>query len=229
MSKPKALVVHSGGLDSTVLLYKAREDFDVKISLGFDYGQRHVRELAAAALTCTMLGIQRYTVDIHDIGSVIKSSQTGYGNVPEGHYTAENMKATVVPNRNMIMLSIAGGIAITKQIPIIAYGPHAGDHAIYPDCRGPFVSALEYALREADDFKLTIFAPFLEMTKAEIVSLGQELDVPFENTRTCYNDRHFACGRCGTCVERLEAFDIAGIEDPLTYEDREFWRTAVKS
>lgn len=227
--KPQAIVVHSGGLDSTVLLYKCRQDFNVVLSLGFDYGQRHIRELLAASRICDELDLERSVVDISGIKHLIHSSQTGHSPVPEGHYTAETMKATVVPNRNMIMLSIAAGIAITMEAPIVAYGPHGGDHAIYRDCRPEFVDKMDEVLLEADEFKVNIFAPFLDMTKADIVKLGAELNVPFHLTRTCYNDRALACGRCGTCVERLEAFGIAGIEDPLVYEDRDFWKTAVKA
>lgn len=229
MPRPSAIVVHSGGLDSTVLLYKCREDFNVVLSLGFDYGQRHVRELFAASEICHHLDIERSVVELKDLKHLIHSSQTGHMPVPEGHYTAENMKQTVVPNRNMIMLSIAAGIAISMQAPIVAYGPHAGDHAIYPDCRPEFVDKMDEVLMTADEFAVKIFAPFLDMTKTDIVRLGAELNVPFELTRTCYNDRVLACGRCGTCVERLEAFAIAGLEDPLEYEDREFWRSATRT
>lgn len=224
-----AIVVHSGGLDSTVLLYEMLRDFEVTASVGVDYGQRHAKELSAAFMLCSKLGIPRRTIDLEALGHwFTNSSQTGTVNVPHGHYSADNMKITIVPNRNMILLAIAAGMAVNDEVPIIGYGAHAGDHAIYPDCREEFVESINICLDAANDYKVKVYSPFIQMTKAQIVARGLELGVPFEDTWTCYEGGDISCGRCGTCVERLEAFDIAGASDPLEYADREFYKGATK-
>ena len=147
-------------------------------------------------------------------GSALTSSEI---EVPEGHYAEDNMKATVVPNRNMILLSVAAGWAISSKYDRIAYAAHSGDHAIYPDCRNEFAEALDGAIRLADWHEVSLYRPFVDMTKADIVSLGAKLGVPFEKTWSCYKGQDLHCGRCGTCVERREAFYLAGVDDPTTY------------
>jgi 7-cyano-7-deazaguanine synthase len=138
------------------------------------------------------------------------------------------MAVTVVPNRNMILLAIAAAKAQDLSVDVVGFGAHAGDHAIYPDCRVEFIEKLDLAINYATEGKVQIFAPFTGVTKADIVKRGVELGVPFELTWTCYKGGDLACGRCGTCVERLEAFEIAGAVDPLEYEDREFWQSVVR-
>lgn len=228
MSRTKAIVVHSGGLDSSVLLYEMQRDFDVVASVGVDYGQRHRTELNYAMELCAELKLPRYVLDLEFFGAWLESSsQTGEKDVPEGHYTAENMKTTIVPNRNMVLLSCVASVAVDRKVPVIGYGAHAGDHAIYPDCREEFVQVINLCLDAANDFKVKVFAPFVQMTKADIVRRGAELGVPFDLTWSCYKGGRQHCGRCGTCVERLEAFDIAGVTDSSEYEDREFYKGAI--
>lgn len=227
MNKPKALVVHSGGLDSTVLLYEMRRDFNVIGLVGVNYNQRHSKELNCADNIAEHLHIRRHELQVNIY--LETSSQTSYNiPVPEGHYTAENMKTTVVPNRNMILLALAAAKAVDLGAEIIGFGAHSGDHAIYPDCRPEFITVLGDAIEIATENRVKIFAPFDNVTKAQIVARGVELEVPFEMTWTCYKGGKLACGRCGTCVERLEAFDLANATDPLQYEDREFYKQAIK-
>ena len=215
----KSLVVLSGGMDSTVLLYQLLQAGDEVKALSINYGQRHSRELEAARALCAELGVEHRVADLSGLsdllaGSALTSSEI---EVPEGHYAEDNMKATVVPNRNMILLSVAAGWAISSKYDRIAYAAHSGDHAIYPDCRNEFAEALDGAIRLADWHEVSLYRPFVDMTKADIVSLGAKLGVPFEKTWTCYKGQDLHCGRCGTCVERREAFYLAGVDDPTTY------------
>jgi 7-cyano-7-deazaguanine synthase len=138
------------------------------------------------------------------------------------------MKATVVPNRNMVMIALATAFAISRKANFVAYAAHAGDHAIYPDCRPEFIDHLSKAIDHCDYNPPALVAPFAQKTKAEIVELGFSLRVPFHLTHTCYEGKAIACGRCGTCVERLEAFSLVGREDPLQYADTEYWKTVLE-
>ncbi len=230
MSKPKSVLILSGGLDSTVLLYDLLAKGESEVScLTFDYGQRHRKEIQAAFDTCYTAHVPRRLADISALRPLISRSALHSGMVPEGHYSEESMKATVSPNRNMIFLSVAVAHAITIGAATVYYAAHAGDHAIYPDCRPEFVVALKSAVHEGNAWSpVDIDAPFIHLSKAEIVLKGADLRVPFRLTWSCYKGKEVACGRCGTCVERLEAFDLAGVEDPLQYQDREFWKQAVK-
>lgn len=166
-----------------------------------------------------MIGIEYKIISLADVVPLLKgSSQTDPSvPVPEGHYAQENMKLTVVPNRNMIMLSIAIAAAIGEKIPVVYYGAHAGDHDIYPDCRQSFVDAMKAAAALCDWTPVTIEAPYLNMTKGDICKKGMLLSVPYESTWTCYVGGERPCGKCGSCTERLEAFDFAGATDPLIY------------
>ena len=215
----KSLVVHSGGMDSTVLLYQLLQAGDEVKALSINYGQRHSRELEAARALCAELGVEHRVADLFGLSDLLAGSALTSSDieVPEGHYAEDNMKATVVPNRNMILLSIAAGWAISSKYDRIAYAAHSGDHAIYPDCRNEFAEALDGAIRLADWHEVSLYRPFVDMTKADIVSLGAKLGVPFEKTWSCYKGQDLHCGRCGTCVERREAFYLAGVEDPTTY------------
>lgn len=212
------VAIVSGGIDSTTMLWQLKaQGHDVK-ALSFDYGQRHRCELDAALFLCDLAGVPHDIVDLRDLTRFIaRGSQTGNEPVPEGHYAEESMKATVVPNRNMIMLSVAIAHAITLRADAVAYGAHGGDHAIYPDCRPAFVEALGVLAQLADWHPVRVDAPYLYMTKAQVVKLGASLCVPFGSTWSCYVGGMVHCGRCGTCVERREAFELAGVPDPTEY------------
>lgn len=186
--------------------------------LSVDYGQRHRRELEAARAICAHYGVDHRLADLRALAPLFGSNAlTGGVKVPEGHYEEESMKATVVPNRNMLLISVATAWAVSLKAESVAYGAHGGDHAIYPDCRPEFAEALDRAVRLADWHEVRLERPFVKMDKAAIVRRGAELDVPFGLTWSCYvgGERH--CGKCGTCVERKEAFRLAGVADPTDY------------
>ncbi|WOO42564.1 7-cyano-7-deazaguanine synthase QueC [Rubellicoccus peritrichatus] len=217
----KTVLIYSGGLDSTVLLYSLHRAGHELLTLSVNYGQRHSKELDAAAAITTQLGIEHRVVDLTTLTPLLANSSLTDVDiaVPEGHYAEETMKATVVPNRNMILLSVAAGWAISMKADSIAYAAHSGDHAIYPDCRNEFAEAMDHAIRLADWHEVHLDRPFVNKTKADIVKLGAELDVPFEQTWSCYQGGAIHCGRCGTCIERREAFYLAGVPDPTPYAD----------
>lgn len=222
----KTVVVCSGGLDSVTLAYHVRRERELSRLVSFDYGQRHRKELDFAARAAADLGARHDIVDISNIGPLLGGSAlTDDIDVPDGHYAEENMQVTVVPNRNAIMLTIAYGIAAGEHASAVAAAVHAGDHFIYPDCRPAFVDAFRAMQNCALEgvSEVDFYAPFVQSTKADIVRQGTVLGVPFEGTWSCYKggDRH--CGRCGTCVERREAFHLAGIDDPTEYEDPDYW------
>jgi 7-cyano-7-deazaguanine synthase len=209
----------SGGLDSTVLLFSLLDQGHDVIPLLVNYGQRHIRELEAASRICSMLGVTWQAADLRALAPLLTgSSQTSADiPVPEGHYTDLSMKATVVPNRNMLMLSCAIACAVSQQAQAVAYAAHAGDHPIYPDCRPEFIAALAQAAQLCAWEPIQLLAPFQTMGKADIVRLGADLHVPFAETWSCYKGGTVHCGRCGTDVERREAFVLAGIPDPTEY------------
>ncbi|MFL1456815.1 7-cyano-7-deazaguanine synthase QueC [Marinobacter sp. GN3S48] len=214
------VVIYSGGMDSFTLLHLARARGYQVHALSFDYGQRHVRELECAGKVCNDAGIPHKIIDIRALGAVMAGSAlTSDVNVPEGHYEEDSMKATVVPNRNMILLSLATGYAVTAGASAVWYGAHGGDHAIYPDCRPAFVEKMDAVCRVANYESVGIEAPFMAMDKSEILAEGLKLGLDYSQSWTCYNGRDKACGRCGSCVERLEAFAAHGLVDPLPYED----------
>lgn len=215
----KVVVIYSGGMDSFTVLNKAVNDgFDV-YALSFDYGQRHVKELEYAANVCKQLNIHHKIVDISAINSIISgSSLTDDIDVPEGHYQSENMKQTVVPNRNMILLSLAVGYAVSLEANKVYYGAHSGDHAIYPDCRPEFVQKMQDVCAIANYEAVDIVVPYLNDDKIEILADGLKMGLDYALTWTCYNGREKACGKCGACQERLEAFKLNNATDPLSYE-----------
>jgi len=217
----KTVAVVSGGLDSTVMLHWLLEQGHDVRALSVDYGQRHIRELICAKKLCHILNVRHEIADLSGISHLLGgSSQTDPSiPVPEGHYAGESMRLTVVPNRNAIMLSVATAWAISMKADNVAYGAHAGDHEVYPDCRAVFASAMDVVMRLADWHEVGLLRPFINKTKAEIISLGAIMKVPFELTRSCYNAREKHCGRCSTCFERRESFITAGVDDPTEYEN----------
>lgn len=224
------IVICSGGLDSVSLAHKVAGEGTLKGLLSFDYGQRHVKEVEYAAACAQRLGVPHKVVDISGVGAALSGSAlTDDVDVPDGHYAEETMKVTIVPNRNAIMLAIAFGMAAAEKAGAVAAAVHGGDHFIYPDCRPGFINAFQamqdHALEGVANIKL--YTPFVEISKADIVTEGARWNTPFAETWSCYKGGEVHCGRCGTCVERREAFHLAGVEDPTVYADTEFWKSAV--
>ena len=214
----RTVLLLSGGLDSSVLLAQLLNQGHEVAALSLDYGQRHVRELDAARFIAKRYGVRHKVLALPSLATLWPESVlTGAGAVPDGHYAADSMKATVVPNRNMFLLSLALGWAGSLKFDAVAYSAHGGDHAIYPDCRPEFFAAMDAAARFCDWQPLQVLAPFITASKADIVKVGAALGVPFAQTRTCYNDGLNHCGRCGACTERREAFKLAGVSDPTMY------------
>jgi 7-cyano-7-deazaguanine synthase len=227
----RTIVICSGGLDSVSLAHKIAEEHTLIGLLSFDYGQRHKKELQFAAACAERLGVPHQIIDITEIGRHLTGSAlTDNVDVPDGHYAEETMKATVVPNRNAIMLAIAFGLAAAQKADAVATAVHGGDHFIYPDCRPGFIDAFQtmqnHALAGYAD--VTLYAPYVTISKADIVTDGTKHGTPFEKTWSCYKGGERHCGRCGTCVERREAFHLAGIADPTDYADPDFWVAATE-
>ncbi|GGF72020.1 7-cyano-7-deazaguanine synthase QueC [Alteromonas lipolytica] len=215
----KVIVIYSGGMDSFTVLNKALEDGKTPLALSFDYGQRHKKELDYAARVCAELNIPHKIVDISAINSLVGGSAlTDDIDVPEGHYEEPSMKTTVVPNRNMILLSMAVGYAVSENATKVYYGAHSGDHAIYPDCRPEFVRKMNDVCAIANYEAVEIVTPYLEVSKTAILTDGLRMGLDYGKTWTCYNGREKACGQCGACQERLEAFRDNHQTDPLDYE-----------
>lgn len=216
----KAVVTLSGGLDSATLLYWSVKRYDVS-ALTFDYGSKHnEREQTAAIELASRLQLKHTTIRLPFVNELFKSDllKSG-GDIPEGHYEDSSMRSTVVPFRNGILLSIAAGYAESVGAKTVLYAAHAGDHAVYPDCRPAFLKAMSDAARAGTYINVEIKDPFIGLHKNDIVRLGSGLGVPFGVTYSCYKGGHLHCGRCGTCVERREAFQLAGIQDPTKYEE----------
>lgn len=215
----KALIVFSGGLDSTVALYWAKQVFKEVETISFNYGSKHnEQEYLHGIKTCEKLGIKNTRISLDFMNQYFKSDllKSG-GDIPEGYYTAENMKSTVVPFRNGIMLSIATGFAESNDCDVIILGNHAGDHAIYPDCTPAFIKGIKEAVNKGTQKQIKVLSPFCNITKTDIVKLGKNLGVDFSLTYSCYKGGEKHCGKCGTCSERKEAFEQAGIEDKTDY------------
>lgn len=212
-----AIVLVSGGLDSVTLAYKLR-DWDLHL-LSFDYGQKHERELAFAIECARELGVRHSVLDLTSVGSLLKGSAlTDLSvNVPSGRYAPGNMEQTVVPNRNVIMLSVAFAIAASEGKANVAYAAHSGDHFIYADCRPSFTRAFQVMENVVLDRRVWLHTPFLALKKSDIVELGQKWGVPYDRTWSCYEGGEIHCGLCGTCYERREAFALAGVADPTRY------------
>jgi 7-cyano-7-deazaguanine synthase len=219
----KAIVLLSGGMDSVAAFYDARSHHDVVAAISFDYGAKHNhKEIPFAAYHCRKFDVEHRVILLDFVGELFKSDLLKSGGaIPDGHYEEETMKSTVVPFRNGIMLSIAAGFAESKDASGLVIAAHSGDHAIYPDCREEFMKSMADAIRLGTYAGITLLRPFISMTKADIASRGQALGVDFSQTWSCYKGGALHCGTCGTCVERREAFMVAGIPDPTTYASEE--------
>ncbi|HVS53063.1 MAG TPA: 7-cyano-7-deazaguanine synthase QueC [Opitutaceae bacterium] len=216
----KVVVLCSGGMDSVTALYWARREHDVAAALSFDYGSKHNhREIPFATEHARKLGLRAETIALDFVNRLFASDllRSG-GEVPEGHYAAENMRQTVVPFRNAILLSIACGFAESIGAAGLVIAAHAGDHTIYPDCREDFMRAMADAMRLGTYAGVQLLRPFIALDKAQIAARGAELGVDFARTWSCYKGGAIHCGKCGTCVERREAFIAAGLLDPTRYE-----------
>lgn len=215
----KVIVLLSGGMDSVTAFHHARTCMDVVATLSFDYGSRHnPRELPFAALHSRLAGVPNVQLPLGFIATHFDSQLLGTaGTIPKGHYEEASMKQTVVPFRNAIMLAIAAGFAESKGASGVVIAAHAGDHAIYPDCREDFMQAMNAAMQSGTYAKVSLIRPFIHLNKAAIAKRGFQLGIDFSTTWSCYEGGDTHCGTCGTCVERRESFAVAGIEDPTTY------------
>lgn len=213
-----SIIVLSGGMDSVTLLHEYKER--IALAVTFDYGSNHnAREIACAREQCRELGIEHIVIPLEFMGKYFRSSLlSGAEAIPEGHYEDENMRSTVVPFRNGIMLSVACGLAESRDLRHVLIANHGGDHAIYPDCRRGFVEAMSKAMEEGTYEGVDIIAPYTDITKADIARRGADLKVNYNNTYSCYKGGEIHCGVCGTCTERKEAFRLAGMADPTRYE-----------
>lgn len=219
MNSDRIIMALSGGLDSSTMLAHLLAQGHSVECFGFCYGSKHNQyENKSAQKVADYYKVAYTLIDLSPIMSGFRSNlMKGGGDIPEGHYTDETMSSTVVPGRNIIFLSILSGLAWSKEASKIAIGIHQGDHAIYEDCRTEFYKAMDSAIYLGTGGRVEIVAPFDRLDKIGIVTRGMELEVPYALTRTCYKDQLFACGRCGSCVERLEAFKENGIKDPIVY------------
>ena len=215
----KAVVLLSGGMDSVAVLYDTLQHAQVAATLSFHYGSKHNdREIPFAAYHSRKFNIPHLTIPLTFIGQYFASDLlTSGGEIPKGHYEEDSMKKTVVPFRNGIMLSIAAGFAESREAQALVIAAHAGDHAIYPDCRETFMQSMGDAISVGTYAGIELARPFISLTKAEIAARGAQLGVDFAQTWSCYVGEEIHCGECGTCVERREAFILAGIDDPTVY------------
>lgn len=213
-----SVIVVSGGMDSITLLYDKKEE--IALAVTFDYGSKHnAREIAWAKVHCGRLGIRHIVIKLDFMQKYFTSSLLEGGDeIPEGHYADENMKSTVVPFRNGIMLSVAAGIAESNGLKKILIANHGGDHTIYPDCRPEFIGAMDRAIANGTYEDVRIDAPYTNITKADIAKIGKRLGIDYSETWTCYKGGERHCGKCGTCIERKEAMALAGIDDRTEYE-----------
>lgn len=226
----KTVVICSGGLDSVSLAHIIADTHQLTRLVSFDYGQRHRKELDFAASAADRLGVPHHLIDMRGIGSALTGSAlTDDIDVPDGHYAEETMRITVVPNRNAIMLAVGFGVAAANGDDAVATAVHGGDHFIYPDCRPAFTRAFDAMQQTALDgyANVRLHAPFVERSKADIVREGADHNTPFAETWSCYKGGTVHCGRCGTCVERREAFHLANVPDPTVYADADFWVKAI--
>lgn len=216
----KTCVLLSGGMDSVAAFYEVLGTHEVVACLSFDYGSKHnEKEIPFAKLHADRHGVPHHVIPLDFMNTLFKSDllKSG-GDIPEGHYAEETMKQTVVPFRNGIMLAIAAGYAESVEADGLVIAAHSGDHAIYPDCREPFMHAMGTAMEEGTYAKIKLLRPFIDTDKTGIARRGVELGIDFSETWSCYKGGDIHCGVCGTCVERREAFILAGLPDPTIYE-----------
>lgn len=213
-----SVIIVSGGMDSITLLYDHKDE--IALGISFDYGSNHnAREIPFAKMHCERLGIKHITINLDFMHQYFKSSLLdGAEAIPEGHYADDNMKSTVVPFRNGIMLSIAIGIAESNNLDQVFIANHGGDHTIYPDCRPEFINAIDAAATAGTYNNVKVVAPYTQITKSDIARIGKTLGIDYTETWSCYKGGEVHCGKCGTCVERKEALAEAGIEDKTIYE-----------
>lgn len=214
-----SVIIVSGGMDSITLLYDKKEE--IALAVTFDYGSNHnAKEIAWAKVHCERLKIKHIVIKLDFMHKYFTSSLLeGAEAIPEGHYADENMKSTVVPFRNGIMLSIAAGIAESNGLKKVLIANHGGDHTIYPDCRPAFIKAMNEATKNGTYVNVSICAPYTNITKADIARIGKRLGIDYSETWSCYKGGEKHCGKCGTCIERKEALALAGIEDKTEYEN----------
>ena len=214
-----SVIIVSGGMDSITLLYDKKNE--IALGISFNYGSNHnAKEIPLAEMHCRRLGIKHISINLDFMGQYFKSSLLEGGEaIPEGNYADENMKSTVVPFRNGIMLSIAIGIAESNNLKKVLIANHGGDHTIYPDCRPEFVKAIDAAAYAGTFVNAHVEAPYTHITKGDIARIGKRLGLNYAETWSCYKGADKHCGRCGTCIERKEALTEAGIEDTTEYEE----------
>jgi len=214
-----SVIIVSGGMDSITLLYDKKNE--IALGISFNYGSNHnAKEIPLAEMHCRRLGIKHITINLDFMGQYFKSSLLEGGEaIPEGNYADENMKSTVVPFRNGIMLSIAIGIAESNNLKKVLIANHGGDHTIYPDCRPEFIKAIDAAAYAGTFVNAHVEAPYTHITKGDIARIGKRLGLNYAETWSCYKGADKHCGRCGTCIERKEALTEAGIEDTTEYEE----------
>ena len=215
----KITLIYSGGSDSFTLLHHALDQGIEVECITFSYGQKHIKEIEFAKENCKRLGLSHTLIDIGDPESIFGSSSLidEATDIPHGSYKEESMKSTIVPNRNMIFISYAIAYSIAHDIDEVWYGAHAGDHFIYPDCRPEFLRSMNTAAELCDPFKISVKAPFINLNKGEILKIGLDLNIDYSKTWTCYKGLEKACGKCGSCVERIEAFTDNNSSDPISY------------
>ena len=209
------LVVYSGGLDSYTLLNKAMKKFDRIEAITFNYGQKHNKEIEYAKSNCVELNIKHEVVNLDLENILAGSALVGDIDIPEGNYDKEKMKQTIVPNRNMIMISVAASLVIKNDIEYLWYAAHSGDHEIYPDCRPEFIDKMAAVLEICDYHKIKFEAPFQDLSKNEIVATGLSMGLDYSKTWTCYEGKEKPCGKCSACLERALSFEANNTEDPL--------------
>lgn len=217
----KVCVLLSGGMDSVTVFHESLRSHEVAACLSFDYGSKHnAREIPFAKLHASRCGVPHHTVTLDFMDRLFKSDLLlSGGTIPDGHYAEPTMKQTVVPFRNGIMLSIAAGFAESIDAEAVVIAAHSGDHAIYPDCREPFMRSMADAMSHGTYARIQLLRPFIDIDKAGIVRRGNELGIDFAETWSCYKGGELHCGTCGTCVERREAFQLASLPDPTTYQE----------
>ena len=214
-----SVIIVSGGMDSITLLYDKKDE--IALGISFDYGSNHnAKEIPFAEMHCKRLGIKHITINLDFMHQYFKSSLLqGAEAIPEGHYADENMKSTVVPFRNGIMLSIAIGIAESNHLKKVLIANHGGDHTIYPDCRPQFIEAIDAAANAGTFVNVRVEAPYTNIMKGDIARIGKRLGLDYTETWSCYKGGEKHCGKCGTCIERKEALQEAGIHDATEYEE----------